>query len=426
MANKYIPLVIIVLLFCVENSIAQQSNLSPTQTNLGIAPLPLIKNATDSITEVIADFAADTTIIEAGNVIQFSNLSTGNPTYFQWTIEGGQPQISQTENPLIMFNTIGIYDVTLYVAGVNGDDDTTKTEYIEVIEPISFLPEGWEYSITLSQHTLVLASSINPTIFNVPIDSGDFIGVFHYNENNELKCAGAEQWDGINNIPITAQGDNFITSEKDGFAVGEEFNWKIFSQKTQEEYPAKAIYNQGPMQNMFVPNFFSFINGLSAGTAFDLEIENGWTAISSPVLPWEANLDSLLEPILQKINILYSDEGEFWPQGNINTIGEWKNSGYIVKMKNPATITFKGYQAEELSIFIQAGWNLIPVPVNCDTDIENLLGENILNVDIITELAGTNVFWPQYQISALNNLLPGKAYLLKANQEFELLFQPCE
>jgi hypothetical protein len=62
-----------------------------------------------------------------------------------------------------------------------------------------------------------------------------------------------------------------------------------------------------------------------------------------------------------------------------------------------------------MSVSLNAGWNLLPVVTPNDVDAANLL--TFVNGFVIAkDVAGTGVFWPQYNINTIGNLLPGKAY----------------
>ena len=51
---------------------------------------------------------------------------------------------------------------------------------------------------------------------------GAYLGVFFMDDNDQYTCGGMEEWTG-NNIAMAAWGDDTQTSEKDGFASGEEY-----------------------------------------------------------------------------------------------------------------------------------------------------------------------------------------------------------
>ncbi|NIN33615.1 MAG: PKD domain-containing protein, partial [Gammaproteobacteria bacterium] len=80
----------------------------------------------------IADFTASSTDINLGNSVTFTDTSLENPTSWSWTFEGGTPATSTAQNPVITYNTVGTFDVTLVATNAQGSDTETKVDYITV------------------------------------------------------------------------------------------------------------------------------------------------------------------------------------------------------------------------------------------------------------------------------------------------------
>ncbi|MFH2143379.1 MAG: C25 family cysteine peptidase, partial [Bacteroidota bacterium] len=80
----------------------------------------------------VCDFSANQTTVTAGSTVIFTDLSTNYPTSWSWTFAGGTPASSTSQNPSIVYNTPGTYDVSLYVVNGSGNDTETKTGYIHV------------------------------------------------------------------------------------------------------------------------------------------------------------------------------------------------------------------------------------------------------------------------------------------------------
>ncbi len=80
----------------------------------------------------VADFQADPTTLNAGYSAQFHDLSTNNPTAWEWTFPGGTPAVSTQQNPLVLYSTMGVYSVTLKATNAYGNSTITKADYIHV------------------------------------------------------------------------------------------------------------------------------------------------------------------------------------------------------------------------------------------------------------------------------------------------------
>lgn len=75
--------------------------------------------------------AQNQTICEKQSV-QFQDASQNGPTSWNWSFEGGQPATSTQPNPLVTYNTPGVYSVTLIVSNAAGADTSSLISYITV------------------------------------------------------------------------------------------------------------------------------------------------------------------------------------------------------------------------------------------------------------------------------------------------------
>ena len=97
----------------------------------------------------VADFEADATETCEGYEVQFTDLSSNNPNGWTWTFPGGTPETSNDENPVVVYETEGVYDVTLIAANSAGTNEILKADYMD----ISFTPE--QPGITVEDYELV-------------------------------------------------------------------------------------------------------------------------------------------------------------------------------------------------------------------------------------------------------------------------------
>ncbi len=66
-------------------------------------------------------------------IVNFQDLSSGNPTSWSWNFGNGNTSILQ--NPVASYFTPGNYTVTLTVSNANGSNTLTRSQYISVYEP---------------------------------------------------------------------------------------------------------------------------------------------------------------------------------------------------------------------------------------------------------------------------------------------------
>ncbi|PLX20102.1 MAG: hypothetical protein C0599_09675, partial [Salinivirgaceae bacterium] len=86
------------------------------------------------VVKPVANFTANTTSIEVGQSVSFSDLSTNNPTAWSWSFTGGTPSTSSAQNPTVTYNTAGTYQVSLTATNSAGSDTETKSAYITVTQ----------------------------------------------------------------------------------------------------------------------------------------------------------------------------------------------------------------------------------------------------------------------------------------------------
>lgn len=78
----------------------------------------------------IASFSVNQTNISTGTSIQFTDLSTNNPTFWYW--EFGDGSTSNNQNPNHTYNSEGSFTVSLLVGNNYGNNTETKYNYITV------------------------------------------------------------------------------------------------------------------------------------------------------------------------------------------------------------------------------------------------------------------------------------------------------
>lgn len=130
-------------------------------------------DSSDPAVSVEANFSSNTTSIKVGESISFTDQSTGSPTSWVWTFEGGTPATSNEQNPTITYSGVGTFNVTLTVTNQSSENTALKDDYITVTEDViadfsfssSSVLEG--ESITFTDN-----STGNPTEWNWEFEGG--------------------------------------------------------------------------------------------------------------------------------------------------------------------------------------------------------------------------------------------------------------
>ncbi|MDR0364847.1 MAG: M6 family metalloprotease domain-containing protein [Bacteroidales bacterium] len=105
----------------VKNPVGEEHMIKENYIN--VVPPPL---------SPIANFEADKTIIDVNEEVHFTDLSENYPQYWEWYFEGGTPDMSEEQNPVVLYDTKGSYSVTLVVSSAYGMDTKVMRDYIIV------------------------------------------------------------------------------------------------------------------------------------------------------------------------------------------------------------------------------------------------------------------------------------------------------
>jgi hypothetical protein len=146
-----------------------------------------------------------------------------------------------------------------------------------------------------------------------------------------------------------------------------------------------------------------------------VQINPGWSGISTYLALTNNDLETVLNPVLNDLVVLYNHSGFFYPAGGISTINEWDTySGYIGKFNNTTSLNFLGCDPASKTVYLDEGWNIVPVLCDEPYSIEELFSGNTY-LQIVKEVAGTGVYWPAYSINTIGNVFPGKAYFVRVS-----------
>jgi hypothetical protein len=204
--------------------------------------------------------------------LQISNPSSLSPlsgAIDLSVISGQSPYIYQWSNGFTGEDLINIpagnYSVTII-------DDNYCSIVVDTILTENLIP-SWNYQSSLFSHDIDIPFNTLFQIGSGTLDSGDYIGVF-YDSVGTLACAGYVEWPG-NSVALTAHGNSLGSNGANGFAIGEEFKWKVWKQNGLEYY-ANAIYHWAkPDQEFFVISGLSGLTHLIADstTVLDYSVE---------------------------------------------------------------------------------------------------------------------------------------------------------
>ena len=189
-------------------------------------------NVTAGATAPVANFTANVFNITTGQSVNFTDLSTNNPTGWNWTFTGAAPANSNVQNPNnVTYNTPGCFQVSLTASNAAGNNTATQTCYINVSNPgsgplanfttsntsvcvgscISFTdastnnPTAWNWSFPGSSTPSSTSQNPSNICYNTPGTYNVSLTAINANGNNTLNLTG---YITVYAIPAANAGNN--------------------------------------------------------------------------------------------------------------------------------------------------------------------------------------------------------------------------
>ncbi len=157
-----------------------------------------------------------------------------------------------------------------------------------------------------------------------------------------------------------------------------------------------------------------------------LNLVNGWQGISFRNYPQPDAVADIFNGYEDYFVYLFNYDGYYWPSQNTNTIGNWDcTSGYVIKMNTSVPFSVNGWNRDNNILTLDAGWNICPVLSECTNInvVELFTGSDI---EIVKEVAGYGVYWPDFNINTLGVFNANKAYYVRSNEVAQIEFPQCD
>ena len=298
----------------------------------------------------VANFTASATNITPATTVSFTDLSTGIPTSWAWSVSpatgwayaGGTNASSQ--NPQITFNNVGQYTVSLTATNAQGSDVETKNNYIVVAQvtgPCTASGVCDEYINTVSFNTI----------------------------NNTSTCGNNGYTDFTGTSTSLAQGNTYTLTITPAI-----INNTQASAYTNDEIAAWIDYN----------NDFDF-NDAGEQVAYVL-VAAGWSNVFNVTIP----LASYTGTVRMRVRISYQPDGAITPCGPAS-YGETED--YSINITSGAGLNDN--PLSQVAIYPNPANELLFV------DLKDL--ENVNNIAIL-DINGKQVFRQEKVQNGLNTI----------------------
>ncbi|OQX81814.1 MAG: hypothetical protein B6D64_01665 [Bacteroidetes bacterium 4484_276] len=348
-------------------------------------------------------------------------------------------------------------DITSYIPGETIDyafslfNGSPDNEWLDTL--VVHMPEG----VSLNFSTNFTGGSLGPLVFDG--NTGTAVTASWNDENGGggnivpgetaialLNLSFDEALDDTLLIPYEISGDVFGSAPHviyDTLILAPKNIWLITGPESGTVPPGGQLnidlyFNSGGIPIGYYDRFFSVETNDTSNLIYDipvtlivfpynlthtLTIPEGWSGISTYVLPFFPEIEDIFDTLSNQIEVLRDQNNIFWPGQQINTIGEWNTyEGYIINASEQIQVNIPGIFEVSQTIFLQEGWHIMPVLTTQVSstfvvfrDVEDL-------IDIVMEVAGDKVYWPSQNIYTLTQLHPGKAYYIRVTGDCSIHF----
>ena len=286
-----------------------------------------------------------------------------------------------------------------------GSQDVT----LLIAKEITIPPDTWNFTAnTGNSANILLPTAANPNIDGVPLQNGDYVGVF----TPAKLCCGWKQWANTN-TSITVWGDDDQTTEVDGFQTGESISYRVFRMSEGKEWDCVAVaYSTGT--GSYAANALMVLSqfDVSSQSAMILHFNTGWNMFSLNVVPDDPNIATVMNPVVAKLVIAKNGYGQTYiPAYSVNDINNMTfNAGYQAYFTEATSLNVFGAPlAAGTPIILSGGWHLISylptTPINITTALAT-----VNNHLVIAKNNNGQTYIPEYGINDIGTMEPGQGY----------------
>jgi|GEM_PF-126537 len=341
--------------------------------------------------EVVAVKDNEDTIFHSGKMDENFNLIHENTDF--------EPHYNIISNP----DQVQIYEMVM--GDVNDNVTTVLERAYQHLKDNRLPPAGFKMSHQSYDTTRIVGNAATDPDFNkIENTEGSGMDKIHYH------------------IPLNNYyGNVFISARVLYQTVNDKWLNEMFSFSSEAIDTFKSYYDDADKSPVIVA-----LQTLEVPSGYEIDLQEGWNSLSCFILPTIDNIDTVLSQIMSSLIIIKNDEGMIFPQQGIHTLTHFDPySGYSLKLSAPESLIIRGNVLENRELYLPVGWTLVPVLSGCEVAIKNLNPIFLNQMEVIIELAGYHLYWPEYEIETLTTLSPGKAYLFKMGNPGLISFPGC-
>jgi len=283
--------------------------------NLAHAIFPII----DADVGIVANFFASSTIFNPGETISFIDTSIGDPDTWEWSFEGGVPDTSDAQNPSVLYNQEGLFDVRLIVGNGDTFDTLVREDYIFVTEEIPVESDTLNFPLEGTKTLYEIVDNIGIHVGYICGNNlfNDLAKANYFNINESIKITGL-----LVDFAVATGGNPEIelaiwNNNGDNGRPGSKLSGNMVDMNTIKSNIINSVLTYVPFDppvNINHPFYAGFVLPVAAGdtvaswsnedgdtfpgTAWDKWEDGNWVPISDPG-SWLMNFSMAIHPIVE-------------------------------------------------------------------------------------------------------------------------------
>ncbi len=298
---------------------------------------------------------------------------------------------------------VQIYEMVM--GDVTGAVTTVLERAYQHLKDNRIPPEGFTTAHLTYDTVQIVGAALNDADFNI---------------ENGVEGSGADRL--YFHIPLNQYyGQIHVTAKVHYQTISDKWLQEMFAFTSDEIDTFRNYYENSNRTPVVVRE-----QSLVVAAGYDILLSEGWNSLSCFISPLNDELDSLLLQIIGSLEIMMNENGVYFPEGGIYTLTHFDPyQGYAIKLSDGQTLSIRGHTITDKQKPLTEGWNLVPVLAECETEITALPSSFSDHLEAIVELAGLGVYWPAHDINTIQQLIPGKAYLVKMIKPAPIIFPDC-
>ena len=179
------------------------------------------------------NFETNKPVICSGDSVAFTDLSFHNISSWNWDFPGGSPSTSNLQNPTVVYNSPGVFPVTLTASDGNTSISETKNNFIGVLQglgaPIPF-QEGFENPISVDDNWFP-----NSSLWEVSTGSSS-------SGNNSIKL---DNFNGTSNYKYELESNTIDLSNESAVTIGFKYAFANTSSSNTDQFQILGSWDCG-------------------------------------------------------------------------------------------------------------------------------------------------------------------------------------